>query len=138
MISINDDYLITFNLIPMDISRMNWNKPLLCGISATGDIFKFSGILMFIAFHLITVAKKWFIFSKFSFMRVASDIFVFAEMWGPRMSDKGICGTVQFGAQYIGHPLPEYLSRIFIAGQSRACPVGIMSWVSCLDLTSIL
>ena len=54
---------------------MNRNGKLLCEISATGDIFKFVGILFLIAFHLITAAKPYFNFSNVSCQRVATIFF---------------------------------------------------------------
>ena len=76
---------------------MNWNRRLLCGISAAGDIFNFSGILLLITFHLITVAKPYFIFSHISCLRLETAIFVFSETWGAQLSDAMMCGIVQFG-----------------------------------------
>ena len=67
--------LITFHLIPKEISRMNRNGRLLCEISATGDIFKFCGILLMITFHLITVLEPYLTFHNVSCLRVKTDFF---------------------------------------------------------------
>ena len=89
------------------MSRINWNRQLLCGIDATGEIFKFCGILLLIIFHFITLAKQYLTFSNVYFMIAETALFVFAETRGPWLSDVIICGTVQFGVKYIGHPLQE-------------------------------
>ena len=94
MLSLNDVCLIKSSLIPKETSRMNQNRRLLCGISDTGEIFKFGGILFLTAFNLITVANPYFTFSNIYCLRVVTAIFVFTETWGPRLSDAMMRGTL--------------------------------------------
>ena len=82
VIQLTGGCLIPFILIPTGISSMNWNMLLLCGISTTGDIFNFSGILLLITFHLITVAKPYFIFSNLSYLRLETDFLFFLKRGG--------------------------------------------------------
>ena len=103
-------------MIAKDKSRTNRNMRLFCGISATGDIFRFRGILVLITFHLMTFAKPYWNFSYVSFLILATDILVFAETWGDRFRDARMCGTVQFGEQCTGHPFLAYLERSLPAG----------------------
>ena len=72
VLSLTYGCLIPFSLIPKERSMMNQNGWLLCGISATGEIFKFCGILLLIALHLITVAKPCFTFSNVYFLIVVT------------------------------------------------------------------
>ena len=81
------------------------NGKILLGIAATENIFKFVGILLLIAFHLITVVNPYLKFYNVSCLRVETAFFVVAETWGPRLSDAMMCGTVQFGVFYTGNIL---------------------------------
>ena len=94
VILLTDVCLIKFSLIPKETSRMNHNRRHLCGISDTGEILKFGGILFLTAFNLITVANPYFTFSNIYCLRVVTAIFVFTETWGPRLSDAMMRGTV--------------------------------------------
>ena len=57
---LTDGYLISLRLIPKERSQINFNGRILCGIAATGEIFKFGRILLLVTFHLITVANPYF------------------------------------------------------------------------------
>ena len=57
--SFTDSCLIIVILIPKDIYKINWNGRLLCDLAATGDIFKFVGILVLIYFLLMPVANPY-------------------------------------------------------------------------------
>ena len=94
-----DSCLIPVILIPKDKSKINRHEQLLCGMAATGDIFRFVSILVLIYFHLMTVAKPYLFLSDVSFLILETALIVFADTWGPRLSDARMCGTVQFGVQ---------------------------------------
>ena len=59
VLSLSDSCLIPVILTPKYKYKINWNGRLLCGMSATGEIFRFGGILVLITFHLMTVAKQY-------------------------------------------------------------------------------
>ena len=62
---------------------MNRSGLLLCGIAATGEIFKFGGILFLIAFNLITVVNPYLTFSNASCLIVATSYDVWdCPVWG--------------------------------------------------------
>ena len=78
-----------------------------------GIFLKFSEILFLIDFHLITVANPYLNVSYVSCLRVA---YIFLKTWGTCFSDDMLCGTVQFGVQYTGHPFLEYVAKNLSAG----------------------
>ena len=98
VISFTDSCLIPVILIQKDKSRINWNGRLLCGMSATGDIFRFCGILVLISFHFMTVANPYWNFSNVYFLRLETALLFFAETWGSWVSDARMYRTVQFGS----------------------------------------
>ena len=105
VISLIGSFLIPVILIPKDKSKLNQNGQLLCGMAATGAIFRFGRILVWIYFHLRTVAKPYWNFSDVSFMILATALLVFAETLGAQFRDYRMCGTIQFGEQCTVHPL---------------------------------
>ena len=100
-----DICLISVSFIPNDKYKMHQNGRLLCGMAATGEIFRLGGILVLIYFHLMTVANPYRTFSDVSFLRLVTALLVFAESGGARLSDTSMCGTVQFGVHCTGNPL---------------------------------
>ena len=67
VLSLTDSCFISVSLIPNNKSRINQNGQLLCGMAATGEIFRFGGILVLISFYFMTVAKPYWTFSGFLF-----------------------------------------------------------------------
>ena len=54
-----DICLISVSLIPNNKSKINWNGQLLCGMAATGEMFRFGGILVLFSLHFMTVEKTY-------------------------------------------------------------------------------
>ena len=59
VLSLTDMCLIPVSLIPKDKSKINQNRRLLCSMAATGEIFRFGGILVLISLYFMTVAKPY-------------------------------------------------------------------------------
>ena len=83
VLSLTDSFFIPAILIPKDKYKINSNGRILCGMSATGGIFRFGGILFLISFHLMTVANPFWTFSGFSYLILATALLIFAETLGP-------------------------------------------------------
>ena len=82
------------SLIPKNRSKINLKGGLLCGIADRGEILNFGGNLFLVSLHFITVANPYCNFSDVSGQRVSTDLFVLAEIWGPRSSAAVICFNV--------------------------------------------
>ena len=78
MISLTYRCFFSVILIPKDKSKINQNGHILCGMDATGGIFRFGGILVQVYFHLMTVAKPYCTFSYIYFLILETALLIFA------------------------------------------------------------
>jgi len=85
-----------------DKSSMVWNKWLLCGTAAMGDILSFDGGLSLISSHLIIHAYSWATFSSVSAQMLATAAGFFVDRCGLCSMAAVMCSIEQLGPQSAG------------------------------------
>ena len=116
VVSLTEGKVILFAFSWNDRSNMTLKDLLLCGMQATGEIFKFFGQLFLMSLNLTIFANPFFIFDAVSAWSAAAASQLCADLCGPWSIAFMMWSIDQSSPQSTGQPFVAYSFNNLLAG----------------------